>query len=254
MKRENVAGHLRKLYPVMLAVRFEGMIALRPLLLLLTLCMIGCQANKTSPQDSDGGTVGKRIRELIDSLASQHPKPNTESRERVPMEPTIWDSVDALFAEGVQAFPFLCEHFDDPRFSFSEDFVSSGPAMNPVAHRTVGYLCYRIVHDQVQKYESWEGPDPRESPGYSSCVVPNEKAKAMDWVRSSNGKSLWELQIDNLRLVIAENQALLANKDLDPDDRDLCTVAVEKNAELIEILKANRSHLLTKPIRPYSAR
>jgi hypothetical protein len=245
---------LRTSWDRLLFTRLAGMIALRPLLLFLALSVIGCNTNKKSPEISVSGTSDKRINELIDALASQHSKPNVDSRERVPMEQAIWDAVDALFAEGVRAFPLLCEHFDDSRFSFSEDFISSGPGMNPVAHRTVGYLCYRIVRDQVQKYESWEGRDPRESPGYFTCVVPFEKAQAMDWLRSSKGKSLWELQIDNLNLVIAENQALSANKDMAPDDKDLCSYAIEKNNELIGILKVNRSHLLTKPIRPYCGR
>lgn len=236
-------------------VRPKGSDRLRLLILLTFVSILGCQAKDMNLGASgDGKLLDKQINDLIDSLASHYEKPNVDSRERVPAEPAIWRAVDELIAIGPRAFPLLIDHFDDERFSFTEDCVSCERSENPVFKRTVGHLCYMIVRSQVQRYESWEGPDPRDSPGYSECVVPHEKERAVQWLQSSAGKSLWEMQYDNIRFVILENHKMLEKQTMTQNDRDLCIEAIAKNEELLELLKVNRSHLLTKPIRPSSDR
>ncbi len=223
---------------------------LRLIALVAVVCLGSCQAKSVDLGKSARASNAERISALIDKLASKHDKPNSDSRKHVPYEPSIWTSVDELVGLGTDVFPTLVDHFDDDRFSYTEDCISCARSENPVLKQTVGFLCFQIVRPQVHRYGSWDGPDPRESPGYRTCIVPREKDLAVEWLRSSKGKALWQLQSENIQLVILENRAMLNEGLLPQDDQDLCAVAIEKNEELLEMFKINRSHILTRSIRP----
>jgi hypothetical protein len=230
----------------------------RQIFLAFALCVIG-NLNLADAQEVDQkrhdvnpntqDQLNGEIERLIDRLASKNPMPKKGSKELSPHEKRIWKSVDELHQFGVRAFPQLIAHFDDARFSFSEDSLSS----KAVHHHSVGYLCHEIVDSQVTKYVSWAVGDPRGSPGYGRGIFPRNKKDAEAWWQSNRNKELWELQVANLRFVIAENQELLKSE-ADARRRKLCEEAIAANERLASEITKDKSPLPSKPFRPYVGR
>lgn len=173
-------------------------------------------------------------------------------KRMVPMreEKAVWKAVDELMSLGPKAFPALIDHFEDERYSYTEDNTTGERIAGPSVNRTVGYLCFHIVTAQVQKYVSWDEPDPRDSPGYNSTVVPWVKKDAVEWIKGRVDKPLWELQIENLSFVIEQNEKLLKDFEKDSHEEKLCKEAIKKNAELIAQLKRTQKPLPSRNPRP----
>ncbi len=220
-------------------------------LVLITLSSAIVATPSNGQTDAKPVATKERIEKLIESLASKHEPPTPDSRVLTKEEKSIWKAVDELMIIGIEALPALIDHFDDERFSFTESNVSGSRLDNPVLHQTVGRLCYRIVTAQVQKYVSWSGPDPRDSPGYRSTVVPTKKEEAVKWINERMEKALWELQKENLSLVITQNEELLAKIEKGSNDHQLCKMAIKKNSELIAKLERTKKPLPSTSPRPW---
>lgn len=192
----------------------------------------------------------KEVEKLIDQLASKYPKPDKRSDSRPPREAGIWDAVDKLHSYGTAAFPYLIAHFDDERFSFSEE----SPATTRVYHESVGRLCWEIVERQVKKCSLWKVPDPRGTPGFTGkAIVPRDKEEARSWWKTNQEKRLWQLQADSVRVILEENRERLARED-DADRRRHCSDAIQANEQLLSRLLQSELPIPTKPFRPYVSR
>jgi hypothetical protein len=100
-----------------------------------------------------------------------------------------WSQLHRL---GHRAFPYLFDHFDDKRYSFTAD---DGPAdMN----WSVGLACSDILVCHLQPYGI------RGQPSYAKHYNLRTSAGAKLWWETRKDKSLRELQIETLEWVIAE--------------------------------------------------
>lgn len=187
---------------------------------------------------------------MIDRLASKNVKPAEGEKGLSPHEERIWKAVDALNGLGVTAFPQLIAHFDDDRFSFSQDRMSG----RGIRHESVGHLCWEIVERQVKKRVCWNVADPRGTPGHTgAAIVPCGKEAAEVWWEAHRDKKLWELQAESVRSVISANQKVLASEQ-DEDRRRVCEDAIRANEELLTKLLRTEAPIPTKPFRPYIGR
>ena len=216
------------------------------------LTAIGQSQRSETRQPKVDDTKSADVEHLIDQLASRNPEPpqwKQQSPQAVAREEQIWKAVDRLHEMGLRAFPQLIAHFDDKRFCCLEDSMAS----DDVHHRSVGFVCWIIVRSQVKKYVPWEGPDPRGLPGYASCTLPSDKKEAESWWKANQTKSLWELQIENVRTVIAENENALKTEKK-AYRRKLCEEAIRANERLAADIAKRRSPIPTEPFRPYSGK
>lgn len=191
----------------------------------------------------------KKIEKLIDQLASNSAKPVQGSNRRAPREAEIWAAVDELHGCGTAAFPYLIAHFDDERFSYSEE----SPATTRVYQASVGRLCGKIVERQINKYVPWKLPDPRGTPGYGMAIVPQDKAQALEWWKANQNRKLWELQADSVRVVLDENRKRQLTEGDETRKRHAAD-AIQANEELLARLLQTEVPLPTKPFRPYASR
>lgn len=212
--------------------------------LLLSLWVSLGDVSTVLAQADSGKKSAKTPDYWVDRLASKHPKPAPGAR--APYEQEVWDAVDALHELEASAFPVLIAHFNDARYSFTQDSLS-GDDDQSTRRETVGFLCRQIVQRQVQKRVVWSG-DPRGTPGYSECVVPDDVQDALTWWNKHRDQALWQLQIANILYVIDLNADLARS---DPRQRDLCEENIRANKALIDQLTASRTPLPTKPYRPY---
>ena len=98
--------------------------------------------------------------------------------------------------EGHLVFPYLFDHFDDQRYSFTADAGSSD------TNWTVGRACSEIVICHVQPYEGLRHR--RTRPSYSEHYKLRTSAGAKLWWEPRKDRSLRELQIETLKWIIAE--------------------------------------------------
>lgn len=217
-------------------------------LVLLTSAIVATQvigqAQLKSPHER------QRLDSLIESLCSRHPAPSPKRMVPMREEKAVWKAVDELMSLGPKAFPALIDHFEDERYSYTEDNTTGERIAGPSVNRTVGYLCFHIVTAQVQKYVSWDEPDPRDSPGYYSTVVPWVRKDAVEWIKGRVDKPLWELQKENLSFVIEQNEKLLKDFDKDSREEKLCKEAIKKNTEQIAQLERTQKPLPSRNPRP----
>ncbi len=191
-----------------------------------------------------------KVKALIDQLAAINPKPQG-FRDLGKHEPQIWNAVDQLHNLGTVAFPFLIEHFDDDRYCCSEDHMSDSRGY-PVVRRSVGSVCRTLIGDQVRVCIPWDG-DQRGTPGYNVSIVPHGKNEALEWWLLNQDKALWELQSDNVRLVIDMNRQRLRTEN-SPEYTALCEKAIRANEQLELELKQNKKPITREPWRPYIGR
>lgn len=188
------------------------------------------------------------IARLIDQLASSNSTDDGRLAAAATNDPRIWKSVDALYALGIEAFPQLIAHFDDDRYSFEEDALSS----NKKYRVSIGRLCWTIVDRQVTKYVAWKVADPRGTPGSGLSSVPSTRRDAEAWWEVNRRKPLWELQCDSIRRVIAANRERLQSEKA--EDRLHAQEALLANQQLLAELSSKQTPIPTKPFRSYRAR
>ena len=152
----------------------------------------------------------KEINTLVKQLVSPNRAPKTEgadaeypaSYDRDAQERVrhAWSQLHRM--EGHRVFPYLFEHFDDKRYSFTADGGSSD------VNWSVGRACSDILICHLQPYggiaHSGDHPGIRPRPSYSQHHNLRTAAGAKLWWETRKDKSLRDLQIEALEWVIAE--------------------------------------------------
>lgn len=160
----------------------------------------------------------QEIKALIDQLVSPNPKPITgdEDRSVAPYyrlppgfdrekQKLVVEAMGELKAQGLRAFPFLIDRWDDKRHCLTISVGINGYHRN----QTVGKTCKMIVFDQVQPFAPWGmrgEPERRKKPyrpDYPARFL-SSKTDALKWCEEHKGKSLAEVQLEVLDWVIAE--------------------------------------------------
>jgi hypothetical protein len=156
----------------------------------------------------------KEIKALIDQLASPNPKPiiNKRGAPSIDLPPGFdrkkQDKVhlarSKLVELGTLAFPSLIESDKDERYSLTTSNGLSGWFYN----ESVGRVCRTIIFDQLQPYGYWQavGGDPRGNPhrpSYPGNFLKSQEA-AKAWWEKNKEKSLYQMQLETLNWVIAE--------------------------------------------------
>jgi len=136
----------------------------------------------------------KRIRTLVEMLASRNPEPEQEDRGRqiVPdnydrrHQAVVYLAIHQLLAEGSDAFDVLIEHFNDTRYSYSY----KSPQGN--FNRTVGRVCGDIMSRNIEPYDGTiKLLTGAQHSMYRDLHVPIE-----DWWKQNRTRPLWEIQVD----------------------------------------------------------
>jgi hypothetical protein len=161
--------------------------------------------------------TGAEIEALIEQLASPNPKPITgrEDKSVAPdyRLPPGFDKVrqrsvirarGELRKLGPAAFSVLIKHWGDERYSVTTSHGLSGYCNN----QNVGWVCEAIVLDQLQPYSTWPrtDDDPRgkpKRPNYPEKFLSTAE-DALKWCEARRDKSLYDMQLEVLDWVIAE--------------------------------------------------
>ena len=151
----------------------------------------------------------KEIKALVDRLVSPNPPviikydnfrfPKGFDKDK---QKDVHEAVYTLRKLGLRAFPFLAERLDDSRYCVTMD---DGPA--PV-NVSVGQVCRDLIRAQVQPYGFWpEGyGDPRgkpKRPTFTGTFLGSKK-EALRWWEKNKGRTLYQIQLEALDWVIAE--------------------------------------------------
>ncbi len=162
------------------------------------------------------------VAELVNQLASQNPAP-VISRFAIKKYPDgfdrklqvpVYKARAELMRIGTEAFPFLIEQWDDPRYCLTTESALSGAKYN----HSVGEECQVILFDQLQPYGVIQEPiSPRRlhRPRYPRTFLKSAE-DAKEWWENHKTKTLLELQVMVVEWVIAEeakpSQDLTANE------------------------------------------
>jgi hypothetical protein len=172
-------------------------------------CLLLSPAPRACAGEKPKGPSDREIRALVARLVSPNPKPIIkDDNYREPKgynrakQKKVHDAREKLRGLGLKAFPFLIERLEDDRYCLTAD---DGPA--PV-NLSVGEVCSDIIFDQLQPYGFWpEGyPDPRgkpKRPSYRDTFLRSKKA-ARKWWEKNKDKTLYQMQLEALDWVIAE--------------------------------------------------
>ncbi len=173
--------------------------------ILLSLCLPAWGQKKAPPTD-------KEIKTLIDQLVSPNPEPMTTFRPHIDLpagydrtkQAKVLDARSKLLELGSPAFPFLIERWNDERYCLTTENGLSGCFTN----ESVGSICRIIVFVQLQPFGFWQsgGDDPRgkpHRPSYPEHFLESQKA-AKAWWEKNKGKTLYQMQLEALDWVIAE--------------------------------------------------
>jgi hypothetical protein len=154
------------------------------------------------------------MKDLVEKLASPNPAPKygngdvayPKNYDKKKQE-QVYDARLKIYQLGTKAFPYLLAHIDDERYSFVGD---SGPTDQTW---TVGKHSRDIVRSQVEAYSNWwsfsagaEDEDPRSRerrPSYCAQFFKDKKTAAAWWEKHQS-KTLYEIQVEALQWVIAE--------------------------------------------------
>jgi hypothetical protein len=179
--------------------------------LLLSPGLWGCSSEKPTPP------MDPEIQALIDQLVSPNPKPitgkedeNVEPDYRLPAgfdrdkQKQVHSARRELRQLGPKAFPFLIERWGDEKYCLTCSEGINGYCFN----QTVGAICESIIFDQLQPYSFWPrvDGDPRgkpKRPDYPGRFLGSREA-ARQWWEKNKDKSLYQMQLEILDWVIAE--------------------------------------------------
>jgi hypothetical protein len=159
----------------------------------------------------------KEIKALINQLVSPNRKPDVADGDSAARGlPRDFDrkkqrqvdrAITKLIQLGPRAFPFLIERWGDKRYCLTGDDSLSGAFV----HKTVGRICREIISVQLQPYGIYPaGFDPDRNrarqprrPGYPNKFIGSQKS-ARQWWGKNKHKTLYQMQLDVLDWVIAE--------------------------------------------------
>jgi hypothetical protein len=171
----------------------------------------------TPTDESKKKLTEQEIKTMVDNLVSPNPKPITGDDD--PKEapeyrlPTGFDkekqklvrkAVDDLTGLGIRAFPFLIDRWADGRYCLTISEGLNGYCRN----QTVGKTCQMIIFGQIQPYGYWYGIDSVGlkllwRPSYPNHFLAS-KEDAKKWYEQHKSKTLFEIQLEALDWVIAE--------------------------------------------------
>jgi hypothetical protein len=191
---------------------------------------------KAAPAAGAAPVTAGEIEALIDALVSRNPKPITGKEDRsvapdykLPVgfsrarQETVRQAFYRLRYAGPAAFPALIRRWGDERYALTGSHGLSGYHHN----HSVGWACEAAMFDQLQPYSTWPRTDgdPRgkpKRPSYPAKFLSTAEA-ALKWCEARRDKSLYEMQLEVLDWVIAEEAKM-------PQD-----YTAEERAELQEI-------------------
>lgn len=196
---------------------------------IVCLLLIGSRAVVAAdPQPAKSET---EIKALVDQLVSPNPKPITgdddksvapnyrllkgfdRAKQRVVAEARF-----ELGKIGTAAFSHLIEKWDDDRHCMTMFHRLSEYSSN----YTVGAVCQKTLFDQLQPYSIWPQTDgdPRGKPKRPAYPTSHLKSKkeALKWWEGHKDKSLYQIQLEVLDWVIAEEAK--KPKDYSDEERD----------------------------------
>jgi hypothetical protein len=145
---------------------------------------------------------------LIEALASPN-KPPFEGEVCVHFETppdfdeTAQDRVCAarekLLSMGIAAFPYLVQHADDPRYSYTACYSA-------YRNHSVGYACCRIIEKQIEP--AYRPTPHRQSDGthYIPSTYLQSQGDLTRWWASHSRMSLRELSIEATKWSIAQEE------------------------------------------------
>ena len=205
----------------------------------------------------------KEIAQLIDQLASTNPEPvddepmGNEVGRHHSAFPAKWDekkqkkvfeSAAALIRIGMDAFPQLAAHFNDPRYSYSDESL----VFDYYYKCNVGRLCQQIFLDQVDPHVSWQGPVKTDFGPTFNKHPPSIDPREFDkWWSKNSARPLWEIQADSLRWAIELESTVKID---DTDQAKNSADAQRQNKELLEKLLTTKKPInvaTPKPTRAY---
>lgn len=149
----------------------------------------------------------QQIKALVAQLVSPNPKPILKGDSwRLPKgfdrdkQKKVHEAWAELRMIGPSAFPFLIENLDDDRYCMTVE-ISAGDNL------TVGQVCFEIIFEQIQPYGFRQKgvSDPRTllpRPSYPEFL--RSKKEARKWWEKSKHKTLYQMQLEALDWVIAE--------------------------------------------------
>jgi hypothetical protein len=158
----------------------------------------------------------KEISTLIQQLVSPNPAPDDKNGRDAQYPPdydhsaqqgvrSAWRQLNQL---GIRVFPYLFDHFDDKRYSFTDDEGSRN------TNWAVGLACSDILICHLQPFGTLvDDKDAcrRPRPSYSEYYNLRTSAGAKLWWETRKDKALRELQIEVLEWIIAEEVKTPAN-------------------------------------------
>ena len=196
----------------------------------------------------------QEIARLIEQLASENPKPKnvTDSDgERVTVFPPgysrdrqnkVHRAADELRKFGIDAFPQIIDHFDDHRYSYSEEAMNARSEL--FYSRSVGSHCMSIVCAQLYMFETWGDPWTGFGPTWDGHPELRSKSTAQRWWAKNKGKPLWRLQTDMLEWAI---DLELNTKHATEWNSRAAMEAVKSNRTTLAELLATRKALSQRP-------
>jgi hypothetical protein len=187
-------------------------------LILFLFIILAASALATSAGEPEKKPTEKEIKALIDKLVSPNPKPITGDEDpdvapdyRLPpgfdeeKQKLVRKAISDLKGLGICAFPFLIDRWDDDHFCI---LISEG-INGYFRNQSVGKTCKMIIFDQIQPYGNSAGFAKNDDlklawrPSYPYEFLAS-RADAKKWYEKHKDKSLYEIQLEALDWVIAE--------------------------------------------------
>jgi hypothetical protein len=169
----------------------------------------GCGRGKTSPEAQEA--LPDDIPALIEALASPNHFPRVLGPDVIyppgfdhKAQERVRKAEARLRQKGFEAVPYLMEHLEDARYSYSEFF---GEWHN----HALGEVCFYIIEDLIDfygfDYETREAADGKvmEKPSYLWSIA--RDGRMQEWWKERKGRSLGELQLEALQWTIEQERA-----------------------------------------------
>jgi len=157
----------------------------------------------------------KEIANLVEKLASPNPKPIIPDKyveSKIIYSPNyskeaqnrIYEVRKKIEEKGMDAFPYLIEHYNDDRYSITYETSWNGCWYNA----SVGSECADIVHKQLQPLGPFRvnATDAGDKRPYYDFHFLYSKDTMQSWYKTNKDKSLRELQIEVLEWTITEEK------------------------------------------------
>lgn len=176
--------------------------------------MLVCGQKKpqSAEEEKKPAPTEKEIKALIDQLVSPNPKPIIQKKPTIKLpkdfdlakQELVHEARSKLLKIGTPAFPLLIENFKDEHYSLTTQNGLDGIYWN----ETLGDVCRTIIFDQLQPGGTWQigDGDPRsvaKRPAYPHNFLYSQK-DAQAWWKQNSKKSLYDLQLEALDWIIAE--------------------------------------------------